>query len=193
MSWEQDQEWERAWHKDCANSFAEEAKQYDYATKMGLDLYAYYENERKGFNFKDFTIVDIGGGPYSILLKSQAARRVVVDPCQYPHWTKVRYKECEIELHQVAGEDMKFRTKFDIALIYNVLQHVKDPKQVIEKARYYSKVIYIFEWLEVEPTNGHPHMLKEKELNEWLGGFGRVEHNPQGAWKGISYAGVFKS
>jgi len=66
--WQKAQKWEQEWHKNCVNSLNEEQKQIIYARKMGLVL---SPTPKTPFNFdlKGKSILDIGGGPYSLLLK----------------------------------------------------------------------------------------------------------------------------
>lgn len=191
--WKEAQEWEKEWHGDCANSYNEETKQYDYASKMGLNPYYVSQYGICGWDFGDKTVLDVGGGAYSILLKSKAKRRVVIDPCNYPNWIKIRYDECGIEyikeLAEHIGEIKKVMNDvFDIVLCYNVLQHVEDPEKIIKSMMQCSKTIHFFDWLEIGVGQGHIHNLHRIDLDRWLGGRGKVEP----ATRGFSYAGVFK-
>lgn len=191
MTWEDHQAWELKWHLDhgnCANSYNEETKQYDYATRMGLDVYKTDTFGSIGWDFGDKTVLDVGGGPYSMLLKSKAKLRVVLDPCEYPNWVKVRYKECGIELIQKKAEEMEFTHGFDIILCYNVLQHTVNPAEICSRMRAYGEVIHFFDWCEIGRGPGHPHNLKENNLNMWLGGEGKVEPAKHGKY----YSGIFK-
>lgn len=65
---------------------------------------------------------------------------------------------------------------FDIALLYNVLQHVEDPEKVIANARAISPrgELHMFEWIDIPPHEGHPHMLTEAMLSKATGRRGRV-------------------
>lgn len=186
-TWDQHQTWEKNWHlknNNCANSYNEETKQYRYAHKMGLDKYITNNFGAHGWDFGNTTVIDIGGGPYSLLLKSKAKRMVVLDPADYPNWTKVRYKECGVELIQQKAEDADFKEPFDIGLMYNLLQHVELPEEIIKRARQICKKIYFFDWLGIGGTEGHPNILNEKDLNEWFGSKGTVD--------GSAYFGIFQ-
>lgn len=202
--WAQAQEWERDWHGNCANSFHEEQKQYVYAQRMGLDEFKVIDPAgRIFFDFGDKTVIDIGGGAYSLLLKSHAKKRTVIDPCAYPEWVKLRYKELGIEFSNVPAEAIgvepitAFKNiyipvePFDVALIYNCLQHTIDPKMIIQKVRKIAREIRIFEWIETGTNIGHLHTLHEKELNEWFGGTGKVERINQDGCNGLCYYGIF--
>lgn len=191
MSWEDHQKWELSWHSarnNCANSYAEETKQYDYAHRMGLDAYKYNLYGTIGWDFGDKTVLDVGGGPYSMLLKSKAKRLVVLDPCEYPNWTKVRYQECGIEFIKQPAEEMEFPEPFDIVLCYNVLQHTKDPEEICRRMRKYSRIIHFFDWCEIGVAPGHPQNLHAGDLMKWLGGHAKVEP----ALRGFFFSGIFK-
>ena len=58
MNWEEANKWESTWWGDCTDTVNEEIKQRTYAKKIGLSE-----------DFSDKTILDIGGGPVSLLLK----------------------------------------------------------------------------------------------------------------------------
>ena len=83
---------------------------------------------------------------------------------------------------------------FDEAWIYNVLQHTENPKKVIENAQRVANTIRIFEWVNTGINIGHIHNLTESKLNEWLGGYGKVEtFNGQWNCYGKAYYGIFPS
>ena len=199
--WRKAQEWEREWHDNCANSFNEEAKQFTYANRMGLDEFKGYDRGgRVNWNYGDKTVLDIGGGAYSMLLKSQASKRTVVDPCNYPDWVRARYAECGIRFITATGEQLSSEhlpdvtdksKKYDIALIYNCLQHTIDPQKIIENARKLANEIRIFEWVETGVSDGHLHNLKAELLDLWLGGQGKVEDISEGGCIGKCYYGIF--
>lgn len=194
IDWEKEQEWERQWHlnnNNCANSYNEETKQYGYAHLMGLDKYATNYYGVRGWNFEEQSVLDVGGGPYSMLLKARAKRMVVLDPCDYPNWVAVRYRECDIEYVQRPAEIMEFDTRFDIALCYNVLQHTLDPEEICKRMRQYSNRIHFFDWVDTPKTPGHPHTLTEENLNKWLGGTGKVAQLSNNGLYGKAYYGVF--
>lgn len=193
--WKEAQKWEKEWHGDCVNSFHEERKQFVYANRMGLDEFKYDDFGRINYNFGDRTVIDIGGGPYSLLLKSSAKFRTVVDPCQYPDWVLARYKETGIYFCKVPAEtinifDLKVK-QYDIALIYNCLQHVIDPEKIIANVRKIAKEIRIFEWIDHGVSAGHLHNLKEDKLNLWLHGRGKVEQVNEIGCRGKAYYGIF--
>jgi hypothetical protein len=191
MNWAEGQEWERQWHGNCANSLNEEIKQLGYAEKMGLEL---VRTPKTPYNFdlRGASVLDIGGGPASLLLKCRnylAAK--VVDPCDYPKWVKARYANCNIGFLQVKGEDIS-ETGWDEAWIYNCLQHTEDFRRVIANARRAAKLIRIFEWVDTPITPGHNHTLRAAELDELLGGQGKVEvFNGQRGLGGPAYYGIF--
>lgn len=185
-TWEKDQAWEANWWGDCVNTYGEETKQFDYAQRMGLHKMA--DSQGPYFNLNGLSVLDVGGGPISLLLKCRdRGRCVVVDPCHYPAWIERRYKAANIEYRRSKAESMAFDEVFDEVWIYNVLQHVIDPKQVAQKCLEYAKIVRVFEWLEIGIAPGHPHNLLEKDLDRWFEGAGKVEPAPRGK----EYFGIF--
>lgn len=169
MAWDSEQRFEADWWGDCANTLGEQFKHPTYARLMGMQFIndgGRYLLERPGMS-----ILDIGGGPASMLLNTRgASRRTVVDPCPYPHWTVERYRAAGIELIRCPAEEFTTENYYDEAWCYNVLQHVQDPQKVIEVMLAHARIIRMFEWVDLPPHPGHPHELKSAELVKW-GGF----------------------
>ena len=191
MEWERAQEWERRWHGQCVNSYGEEEKHLVYAVKMGLTL---FHDGKSPYNIDlaGKSVIDIGGGPCSLLLKCvNGGNCLVLDPCEYPRWTIERYREAGITVARAKGEELN-RVGFAEAWLYNCCQHVEDPELVIRNAQRAAKVIRLFEWIDTVANEGHPHILTELLLNEWLDGYGKVEELNLPTLKGRCYYGVFR-
>lgn len=194
MTWKEDQEYERLWWGDCANTFNEEVKQLTYAFKMGMTAIAMDDARWPCYMMHGKKILDIGGGPVSILLKCEqiGPGTTVADPCNYPDWIRSRYAAHGVEYMKSSGEDLFLKTNsYDEVWIYNVLQHVENPEKIIGNARDIAPVVRIFEWIDIPPCEGHPQELKEDKLNEWLCGKGTVEWVKENNCNGQAYFGVF--
>ena len=188
MTWEDETLWEKLWWKSCCNTYMEEEKQLLYAKKMGLKQY-YDGKTPYNFDVKG-RILDIGGGPISMLLKCPNAKGKVVDPCDYPAWIAERYKCTGIEYEKIRGEYIT-ETGYDEVFLYNVLQHVEDPYKICRNALNAGKLVRIFEWIDNGISPGHPQNLTEKDLNFWLCGIGKVEVLNTPVCKGKCYYGIF--
>jgi hypothetical protein len=178
---------EAAYWGDCTNTFDEEQKHYVYARCMGL--------ERKHFSFDVHSkrILDIGGGPVSMLLKCINLREgKVCDPLSYPDWVYERYKIKGITAAVIMGEDIS-EAGWDEVWIYNVLQHAADPRRVIANACTAAPILRIFEWIDIPPHEGHPHMLTKPSLTEWLGQPGQVDDFKESGCFGRAFYGIFKT
>lgn len=191
MNWKRAQEWEGAWWGNCVNTYGEEFKQLLYAEKMGLEA---FHNGKSPYNFDlgGVSVLDIGGGPASLLLKCvNFSRALVVDPLVVPGWVGERYKLAGIEFLQGRAEDLD-EEGWDECWIYNVLQHVESLRRVVKRARRAASLIRIFEWLDTPMNEGHLHTLTEDLLNEWLGGEGKVEQfSGRNTCVGKAYYGIF--
>jgi hypothetical protein len=173
FTWEEAQELEAGFWGTCANTYGEETKQFLYAEKMGLRRSGRSRHEIDGGGR---SYIDVGGGPASMLLKFvNLGTSLVVDPCRYPQWVYDRYAAAGIVCEVLAGEDLVPNRSFDVALIYNVLQHVRDPEAVVRNARAASRELRMFEWVDIPPHPGHPHCLTQADLERWAGVAGRVE------------------
>lgn len=198
MTWADHQEWERRWHGDCTNSFSEENKQITYAYRMGLvNEPNPYSGAWPSYDLGGRSVVDLGGGPVSLLLKCRnrgdrsVGRSVVVDPCAYPEWVRARYAEAGIHLVRMAAEDLAIEVPLDEAWIYNVLQHTRDPELIAANARTVAGVVRVFEWIDTPPEPGHPHTLTAEALDAWFGGRGTVEQINENGCVGKAWYGVF--
>lgn len=198
--WEQAQQFEAHWHETIgANTFHEEEKQFVYASKMGIEV---YRTAYTPYNFKNYgKVLDIGGGEVSMLLKVEKPEGcVVVDPCSYPEWVKERYREKGITFINIKAEDIDLYSNvsypelkgFDEVWFYNVLQHTENPEKICHNALKAGKIVRVFEWIEIGITPGHIHNLTKKDLDKWLGGYGKVEKldGTKGA-NGLCYYGIF--
>lgn len=184
---------ESAWWGDAANTYHEEQKQIVYATRMGLRP-IWDVGHPPNFDLGGRSVMDIGGGPVSLLFKAvNRGGCAVVDPGVFPDWVRQRYAECGIMFWNGKGEeiDVEGVAHFDEVWIYNTLQHVDDPARVIENARRISDTIRIFEWLDLEPYPGHPNELRQEQLDEWLGSPGFTANVNQSGAVGRAYYGVF--
>lgn len=149
---------------NCVNTLDEDIKQFLYANAMGIP-----KNGAYGFTIGGKKILDIGGGPSSLLLKViDHGGSKVIDPIKWPSWTIDRYKSHNIEFDQKTGEELE-ETGWDEVWIYNCLQHTINPKKIIENAKKAAPILRIFEWLDIPAHEGHPHELKKWLLDEWIG------------------------
>jgi hypothetical protein len=193
MSWERDNEWERYWWGNCSNTYGEEMKQLLYANRMGLKT---FHDGKSPFNFdmQGQSIVDIGGGPVSLLLKCCGlSRGVVVDPCDYPDWVAKRYMQANIQVIKEKAEAWEPDAVYDEAWVYNVLQHTEAPSQVLLTASRAARLLRVFEWIDTDVTLGHPHAFTAEMLDTWLGGQGKIEGlTGEATCVGTCYYGIFK-
>lgn len=173
QDWSKEQAFEADWWGDCCNTFGEELKQLAYARVMGI-----YPGDWRGgdhwpvYDFGGTAVLDVGGGPNSMLLKADNFTfGVVVDPCSYPQWVSGRYAIHDIVHRRELAEDElpRFQDQaFDIALIYNVLQHTLNPERIVREMTRVAKRIHLFEWVDTPPHPGHPHTLRSEDLASWL-------------------------
>lgn len=187
------QTFERDWWSDCLLTFGEEAKQLSYAHRMGMPTGQHpYSGQWPYIDLEGRSVVDIGGGPVSLLLKcDNRGPSAVVDPCPYPEWVYHRYTEAGITVYRQPAEEFAPRVTYDEAWMYNVLLHVDDPELIVRNARSYADTIRIFEWLDTPPTLGHPQTLTAAALEEWLGGRGTIENINENGAHGLCFYGVF--
>lgn len=187
------QAYEKDWWGTCQNTFSEEARQITYAHLMGLvNTPDPYTGRWPQYDLNGKSILDIGGGPSSLLLKTINGKTLtVVDPCDYPEWTKRRYALAGINVFIEPAEDFQTAERFDEAWIYNVLQHVENPNQIIEMAKNHAKLLRIFDWVNTPPSLGHPHTLTKEWLDEIIGCEGTVMYVNENSAVGQAYYGAY--
>lgn len=188
----QEFEFEASYWGNCCNTFDEEQKHYVYAECMGLAVDHYRIIPRPKLR-----ILDVGGGPVSMLLKvPNLASGLVWDPLEYPQWTVDRYASANIAVRQARGEDLD-ETGWDEVWLYNCLQHTEDPERIIHNCLRAGCVFRIFEWVDIPPHEGHPQMLTQELLDKWIGSSFRafrgnvIEFNNHCGCTGRAYVGVF--
>tara|TARA_Y100001973_G_scaffold94019_1_gene145549 strand:- start:1002 stop:2234 length:1233 start_codon:yes stop_codon:yes gene_type:complete len=129
-------------------------------------------------DLKDKVVVEIGGGPKPALLftDKNVKRSILVEPSgkSYPDYIREDYKNNNIELIDSPYEDADIG-EVDETWFFNVLQHVLDPKEQLEKAKRTSKIVRIFEPINTETNLMHPHSLTEELFTSVFGkDFGQV-------------------
>lgn len=180
-------EFEKNFWGNCANTFDEEQKHYIYAKCMAIQIDGY------SFNVHNKSILDIGGGPVSMLLKCINLKKgKIIDPIVYPQWTRGRYQSLNICVDIIRGEDI-VESGWDEVWIYNCLQHTIDPKKIIENAKRSAKILRIFEWLNIPIDDGHFHILTKNKLDDWISNTNStIVDLAQNGCYGTAYCGVFK-
>lgn len=179
-------DFEKQYWGNCANTFDEDQKHYVYARYMGLRQTHY------SFDAENKTILDIGGGPTSMLLKCNNLKRgKVIDPIDYPSWTKMRYSSHNISVEVKEGEEVD-ESGWDEVWIYNCLQHVHDVGKIINNAKKAANTLRIFEWIDIPPHEGHPIQLTKEYLDNIISipGSRTVQLSESGCY-GKAYYGVF--
>jgi len=162
--WQEAQRLEKEFWSNPFNVENEKQKQAEYAIDMGLKFIS-----GKGYDLHGKSVLDIGGGMESLLLKCFNYERVkVVDPMTMPAWVIERYTENNIEYQQIKGEDIH-EQGWDEVWIYNTLGHVVNPEIVVKNAKKAGVTIRIFEYIDTIPDAMHLHVLTREKLDEWLG------------------------
>jgi len=185
------QSWEKSWWSNCINTFNEEQKQLIYAKKMGL---RFIPDDKTPYiiDMHGKKVLDIGGGPTSLLLKCLNVKGKVIDPIKFPDWVYERYKIAKIRYEIKKAENLDEKEVYDEIWIYNCLQHTENPAKIVANIKKITKIIRLFEWIDTPPNIGHPNTLTKEKLNSWLGGEGKTELlKGENGCKGHCYYGIF--
>jgi hypothetical protein len=173
---------------NCVNTLGDEVKQLLYADKMGL---VRTETQKSPFLFdmKGASVIDIGGGPVSLLLKCINVSGIVVDPGIFPNWVHERYKTANIR-HVVEIAENLTVIGHDEAWIYNSLQHTVNPSLVLLNAKRAARRVRIFQWINSLVSDDSPHILTRRLFDELLEINGTVETLNVFGYVGYCYYGV---
>lgn len=182
--WEKEQEWERNWWGlEWAPHWDEEIrKQKAYFRLIGFP---------DDGDFGDKTVLDVGCGPVSMLLRTKHGFSRGVDPLAVSKATLDRYNNyidpfgnaSRVEFLNIKAEEMPYpgeamtgklepRT-FDEIWMYNCLQHVDDPFEILRrmlKCAHAGTTFRVFEWIDLGVCPGHPWNLTEDMFWKVFGG-----------------------
>lgn len=194
-TWNNAQAEEAEWWGTCANTLGEELKQLVYANRMGIE-FKKIDGIPYQIDLQGKRVLDVGGGPTSLLLKSfNHPKCMVVDPCDYPKWVSDRYTAAGVTLARLRGEDIGSEERFDEVWLYNCLQHVDNPKLIIENCLRAVKpggTFRIFEWINTPVNEAHPVSLTYSDLAEWTGQAGNIENLNEMGCVGTAYYDTIK-
>ena len=141
----------------------------------------YFHAPDNSLNLSGLNVLDVGGGPSSILLRTNNLKGnqhegvktgVVIDPLRIIDYHKIRYDYYGIKFinDQAENIDLYYNEMgyFDECFIYNCLQHTLDPIKILDKVSLLSKRIRIAEPINVPVDNMHLHMFTEKYFEQYF-------------------------
>jgi SAM-dependent methyltransferase len=130
-----------------------------------LTVMRYFEI-KENQDFKDSILVDIGSGPIGILTKIKGQNKIAVDPLEID---SVDNSICRLKAQ---GEHIPLpQETADFVFIYNVLQHVASPEDVLDEAYRILKrngICYVLDQLNLPTCYAHPNSLKLELFNHWV-------------------------
>jgi glycosyltransferase involved in cell wall biosynthesis len=144
------------WGLDWSPRWDEEVKKQEtYHRLMGIGGHR---------DFNGAKILDVGCGPVSLLQRTKHGPSRGVDPLPMSKTTRARYLEAGVELLSMPAEEMPTDETFDEIWMYNLLQHTRDPREILRRITACSETgtnVRIFEWLDMGVSPGHPQNLAE--------------------------------
>jgi hypothetical protein len=133
------------------------------------DIYDFYFRYLNiDFDLKNKTILEIGPARISALLYCDNYQHsFIVEPTEYEDTTKL-YSEKPISFIREIYENCE-SPKVDEIWLFNVLQHVVDPDEFIEKCKKNTKVIKFFEPINTPIETHHPHSFTFDDYTKYFG------------------------
>lgn len=128
----------------------------------------YHDGYRKIFGFlgcneESFaakSILEVGPALHPALSYVSARKKVCVEPMfeSFEKANKMRFVESGIEVISMPFEEIDFDDQiFDEIWLFNVLQHVIDPDDILKKSKKIAKLIRFFEPINCGTDVCHPH------------------------------------
>lgn len=158
---------------------------YRYAPVLGLDT----------DNVNGKQIIDIGGGPLSILYHFDCPYSDIVDPLVIPEEFKHRYIERKLFYIQRKAEDFIqdfLGDPFDEVWMYNCLLHVQDPKYILYNLSSIARVLRIGEPMGTGINTAHPHTFTVEQMTEWLMDISKSQRFLSRQYDYLYFGGVFE-
>lgn len=156
--WDKAQEYEYRWHVPAMESFDEY-------------YYKYFDGYRQlfpyvglSFDVKEKNILEVGGGPFPALIycQNRGDDCAVLDTLFYPTYELYNI-ETIVDLKYTKGYH------FDEAWMFNLLQHVKDPEETINRIKEKVNRIIFFEPINQPKNMCHLHVITEDFLIKHFG------------------------
>jgi hypothetical protein len=119
-------------------------------------------------DFGERRILDIGCGPVSLLLRAKFHAAFAVDPLDYAAAEAAYRARANIARLMLPAEQFVAVPPVDEVWMYNVLQHVINPRLVLANAAQSALLIRLFDWLDTTPCDGHPHTITEAMVADTL-------------------------
>lgn len=161
------------WEKFTAEADTIAVAQPQYMDSLFINS-DYFDSRDLSLNFRGLKVLDVGGGPSSILLRSNKnhselhdgfSEGVVIDPVKISEHQKLRYEYFGVRFIQDMAENItKYYSEnyFDECFIYNCLQHVEDPIRILDGITKVSKKIRIAEPIHIPTDKCHLHTFTEE-------------------------------
>jgi hypothetical protein len=165
----------------------------DYAIEDAEDLKHNYDTPI--FDLKGESVVDLCGGPSSLLLRCKNfSKAIVVDPGDFPDYIANRYKAKGIDWVKMPAEEFVYDKTYDNIFLYNALPHVFDAKLIVENAKKFSRKIRVCESIHAGTDDQHFYDLSQEFLEYLFEQKGIVKDmfEPAPSPRGLHFFGVFK-
>lgn len=187
--WEAAQEAEREYHMNADFRAPERRKREHYRSMIGIT-----EEGTRGLS-----VIDVGGGPESLLLDYPEIDGTVLDPLSFGEEDERRYAEASIKRLILPVEQWESNgrpERYDEVWVYNCLQHVRDLDEAFRRIRNMGKTVRLWEWCEIPTDSMHLHVLTADRIRRAMQGW-KIVDEMEGKWTIGSrppdkfYAGVF--
>ena len=148
---------------------------------------------------RGLSVIDVGGGPESLLLDYPEIDGTVLDPLSFGEEDERRYAEAGIErliLPVEQWEENGRPERYDEVWVYNCLQHVEDLDEAFRRIRSMGKTVRLWEWCDIPTDSMHLHVLTADRIRRAMRGW-KIVDEMEGSWAIGSYppdkfyAGVF--
>jgi hypothetical protein len=130
---------------------------------------------------KDRVVIDVGCGPASAILDSDSPKRKIgIDPMPFPSWVRHRYQQSGFELiikpveELIASDFREISKEIPLVIMYNALQHFKDPYMGLELLSELLKTheLLIIDYANAPADDAHPQVITHQRVSRMLNRIG---------------------
>jgi hypothetical protein len=138
----------------------------------------YFDHVGIDANLHGKRIIEIGCADVSALTCCTGfGQSVIIEPMPSSYLVK-SVEDLDITLYQEPAETLKLDGEYDEVWLFNVLQHVINPDQIIQNCKKWAHTIRYFEPINTAICEVHPHAFTLGDFESWFGNAKYYDYNP---------------
>jgi hypothetical protein len=157
------------WQEAQTAEISFQAKSYEEGWNQFRNAYAcYFEYLGIKYNQEGKTILEVGPADFPAIFFCRKVKGIIVEPLEYPILKQI-VDDQGFEWHKSALEVVKPKLQADEVWLFNVMQHIIDPIQFVDKCKSLAGVIRFFEPIDYPECTYHPHTYTLQDYRDLFG------------------------